>query len=193
MSGLGFGPFDEQASAARGPADDSGVGDAPVPEEYHEHYLAPDLREMQAVYIVPPKSLVRGEMVLDGGAIIAGAFCGRMICSRGVVAILKGAVFEGEIEADQVWIDGDVRLVSAATANLIALASRSTPKQARGAMATLTGRFKGASLQEGDGSRIVGRQAISVSMSAMGQAVLVSTTHVINSSRFQARCISLQA
>lgn len=160
-------------------------------DEFAENAISLDLRTHQIGYIVPPNSLVRGELLLSTGALIVGSFCGRLVCSSGAVIIKHGAVFEGEIEADQVWIDGEVRPVSAPTAQMLSLLSRSTPSGASGAIAGLATTYK-QRLAEGDMSRIVGRDAVAISNAAAGKADVASKSFAAHSSKFAARYLPLQ-
>ncbi|MDF2461875.1 MAG: hypothetical protein K0Q43_110 [Ramlibacter sp.] len=159
-------------------------------EEYGENAVALDLREHQIGYVVPPNSLVRGEVLLSSGALIIGSFCGRLVCSHGSVIIKKGATFEGEIEADQVWIDGEIRPMSANTVVMLSLLSRSTPPGAAPALAGLSGVYT-QRLVAGSLSRIVGRECIAVSNAASGKADIASKSFAVHGKNFAARYLPL--
>lgn len=159
-------------------------------EEFGENAVALDLREHQIGYVVPPNSLVRGELLLSCGALIVGSFCGRLVCSKGSVVIKRGATFEGEIEADQVWIDGEVRSLSSNTVVMLSLLGRSTPAGAAPALAGLSSVYKQA-LVSGSLSRIVGRECIAVSNAAIGKADIASKSFAVHGKNFAARYLPL--
>lgn len=58
--------------------------------------------------IFPPGSKIEGKMHLPQGVIIGGDFVGEIFCARGSVIIQKGARFAGRIEADRIYIEGDI-------------------------------------------------------------------------------------
>ena len=173
------------------PANGSVGMPATTPEEYTDEAVSLDLRTHQIGFIVPPNSLVRGEFLLSTGALVVGSFCGRLVCSRGAVIIKRGAVFEGEIEADQVWVDGEIRNVSAHTAQVLALLTRSTPAGAAGAIAGLANTYR-QRIGEGDMSRIVGREAVAISNAAVGKADVASRSFAAHSAKFAARYLPLK-
>lgn len=168
------------------PAADFSAALASRDEEYVEHAVELDLREQGIGYVVPVNSMIRGELLLSTGAVIAGTFCGRLVCSQGTVALLKGSVFEGEIEAEKVWIDGDVRNISPATAQLLGLTARTTPEQARPAMGGLINGFR-TKLVEGGMSRIVGRSEVCIAASATGRADVCASSFAAHGKKFAAR------
>ena len=47
-------------------------------------------------------------MVLQHGALICGEFIGDILCEKGSVIIAKGARMRGRIEADRIYIEGEV-------------------------------------------------------------------------------------
>lgn len=164
---------------------------ASLPEEHFgENSIVLDVREHHIQYMVPPHSLVRGEMLLSGGAVIFGTFCGRLICSKGSVIIKKGAIFEGEIEADQVWVDGEIRALSSGTASLLNLLGASTPAAGKSAAASLA-RLYPSKPATGGMSRLVGRQQIGVSNAALGKADVASQSFAIHGRDFAARYLPL--
>jgi len=162
------------------------LGLATTEQEQAEQELALDLGEHQIGMVVPSNSLVRGEFLLSAGVVIDGTFCGRLVCSSGSVFIRHSAIFEGEVEADQVWIDGEVRPVSRPTAQIIEQAARSTPPAASRALAGLTATYK-KKIAEGDLSRIVGRECVAISNAARGKADVASKSFAAHGSKFAAR------
>lgn len=161
-----------------------------TPDDFAEGAITLDLREQNIGFVVPPNSLVRGEFLLSTGALIVGSFRGRLVCSRGSVIIQRGATFEGEVEADQVWVDGEVRSVTAPTVQMLTLLTRSTPPAAGSAQACLAGAYK-QRLAEGSLSRIVGRECVAVSSSAVGKADIASRSFAAHGSKFAARYLPL--
>ena len=47
-------------------------------------------------------------MVLPHGALICGEFIGDILCERGTVIITKGARIRGRVEADRIYVEGEV-------------------------------------------------------------------------------------
>lgn len=68
-----------------------------------------DIVNHEISFIVPVGAQIAGEVLLPGGALICGKFSGKIKSSRGSIIIANGAVFEGEAEADSVYIAGSVR------------------------------------------------------------------------------------
>jgi hypothetical protein len=161
-------------------------------DEHSEHAVSLDLKEHQIGFIVPANSLLRGEFLLSTGALILGSVCGRLVCSQGSIIVHRGATFEGEMEADQVFVDGEVRNISGSTAQLLAHTARTTPAAAAGALAGLAGTFK-QKIAEGSMSRIVGRQCVAISNMAAGKADIASTNFAAHGRSFAARYLPLQA
>lgn len=66
------------------------------------------LREHEIGFLLPQHSHQEGRMVLQHGALICGDFIGDVLCERGSVIIAKGARFRGRIEAERVYVEGEI-------------------------------------------------------------------------------------
>lgn len=159
-----------------------------VDDRFGNNSLFLGLQEHKIQYMVPPHSMVRGEVLLAGGAVIFGTFCGRLICAQGSVIIKKGAIFEGELEADQVFVDGAVRAVSGPTAALIGLLGRTTPAAVNPVATGLISAFN-SKLVEGGLSRLVGRHSLAISNAAEGKADVASRNFAVHGRGFAARYV----
>ena len=80
-----------------------------------------NLLEHQIGYLLPQHSRQEGRMVLQHGALICGEFVGDVLCEKGSVIITRGARLRGRVEADRIYIEGEV---SSSTSNRSILIGR---------------------------------------------------------------------
>lgn len=66
------------------------------------------LQEHNVGMILPAGGRIEGRMSLPTGALIAGDFIGDILCETGSVIIAAKARFRGTIEADRIYIEGEV-------------------------------------------------------------------------------------
>lgn len=70
--------------------------------------LTLSLRDHNIGFSLPFGSRMEGKLFLPSGALIQGDFIGDIYCETGDVIITKGARFSGQIEADNIYIEGEV-------------------------------------------------------------------------------------
>ena len=70
------------------------------------------LRDHHIAFTLPYGARFDGQLLLPCGALIHGDFVGDLFCETGSVLIKKGARFSGQIEADNIYIEGEVLPVS---------------------------------------------------------------------------------
>lgn len=67
-----------------------------------------NLREHKIGCFVPQGGKLEGKLVLPYGALVCGEFLGDMLCETGSVIIPRGARVHGRIEADRIYVEGEV-------------------------------------------------------------------------------------
>lgn len=71
--------------------------------------LTLSLREHNIGFVLPDgATLESAKLSLPHGAIISGVFIGDLVCERGSAILTRNAKFCGNIEADRVYIEGEV-------------------------------------------------------------------------------------
>lgn len=75
--------------------------------------LVADLREHRITFFVPAGTIVSGNVDNQGGALIYGKFTGNIHCREGSLIVARGAEFCGNAEADNIYVEGTVRSISA--------------------------------------------------------------------------------
>lgn len=60
------------------------------------------------MFILPPGSVVTGNIRIPGGALIQGTISGGIICEKGSLILAPGSKFRGVGEADKVFVGGTV-------------------------------------------------------------------------------------
>lgn len=71
------------------------------------------LREHNISFTLPYGARMEGRLLLPGGALIYGDFVGDIFCESGSVIVKKGGRFQGMVEADQIYIEGEVSSIDA--------------------------------------------------------------------------------
>ena len=66
------------------------------------------LRDHGITFTIPFGARMEGKLLLPGGALIHGDFIGDLYCETGAVLIMPGARFSGQLEADEIYIQGEV-------------------------------------------------------------------------------------
>jgi hypothetical protein len=66
------------------------------------------LREHGIGFFLPPGGKLEGRMVLPHGALLSGEFVGELLCESGSIIIPAGAKVRGTLEADRIYVEGDV-------------------------------------------------------------------------------------
>jgi len=70
------------------------------------------LREHNIGYILPHGAKADGRLLLPCGALIHGDFIGDIFCESGSVIIKEGARFRGMVEADIIYVEGEVSSIA---------------------------------------------------------------------------------
>lgn len=74
--------------------------------------LSLSIREHDVGFFLPPRAVLNNSRLeLPHGALLCGSFDGDLICEAGSVIITKDCRFCGSIEADRIYIEGDVASV----------------------------------------------------------------------------------
>lgn len=73
-----------------------------------ESEITLSLKEHNIGFVLPFGSRMEGRLLLAGGALIFGDFVGDIFCESGSVIIKKGGRFRGIIEADRIYVEGEV-------------------------------------------------------------------------------------
>ena len=70
------------------------------------------LKDHNIGFVLPFGSRMEGRLLLAGGALIFGDFVGDIFCESGSVIIKKGGRFRGIIEADRIYVEGEVSSIN---------------------------------------------------------------------------------
>lgn len=78
------------------------------------------LREHNIGFILPVGARLEGKLLIPHGVLIYGDFIGDIFCESGSAIVMAGGRFRGMLEADRVYIEGDVSSVTERRSTLIA-------------------------------------------------------------------------
>lgn len=95
------------------------AGSAVLQAKGPDDNLRADLCEHAVCFVLPVGARMSGDLELPGGALIHGAFSGRIRCAEGTLFLMEGSEFSGRAEAQMVVLAGKVRPVSASEATEI--------------------------------------------------------------------------
>lgn len=72
-----------------------------------------DLQSHGICWVLPAGGEISvGLLKLPGGALIQGKFSGRIVCKSGSLIVAETSTFEGQAEADRIYVDGLVQAES---------------------------------------------------------------------------------
>lgn len=88
------------------------TGDNPDPfASAPQGEISLSLREHGISFVLPFGARMEGRLLLPGGALIFGDFIGDIFCESGSVVIKQGGRFRGMVEADRIYVEGEVSSV----------------------------------------------------------------------------------
>ena len=70
--------------------------------------LVLSIRDHDISFVVPAGTRMEARAALPGGALICGEFTGELLSQHGSIVIAAGATVQGTLEADNIYIEGDV-------------------------------------------------------------------------------------